>query len=223
MRNCKNDACRCCVDRPASLAIPREILPDNETRQSTPRKPRRLAAAAARRHRDGSRSSSMSTARCSTSPRVRMRCSSMPRCARCCALYAIVSVAHLLRSAADPCAMSMHCSDLGDWCSRRTARRGSCARWTGNFSRPPRTHRLQSARTRAAELAAAIPGVLVEDKGAAIALHYRAVPQAEVGRAPRSGRDARTRRPDRLRFMHGEVCDRAQARARGQGHARSPR
>jgi trehalose 6-phosphate phosphatase len=40
--------------------------------------------------------------------------------------------------------------------------------------------RLDAARTRALEIAAAIPGLLVEDKGAAIALHYRAVPDAEI-------------------------------------------
>ncbi|HKE46617.1 MAG TPA: trehalose-phosphatase [Rhodanobacteraceae bacterium] len=39
---------------------------------------------------------------------------------------------------------------------------------------------LYAARRRAAEIAQAIPGVLVEDKGAAIALHYRAVPDAEL-------------------------------------------
>jgi trehalose 6-phosphate phosphatase len=38
---------------------------------------------------------------------------------------------------------------------------------------------LDVVRTRAAEVAAAIPGLLVEDKGAAIALHYRLVPEAE--------------------------------------------
>lgn len=40
--------------------------------------------------------------------------------------------------------------------------------------------RLAPVRTRALEIAAAIPGLLVEDKGAAIALHYRAVPDAEI-------------------------------------------
>jgi trehalose 6-phosphate phosphatase len=39
---------------------------------------------------------------------------------------------------------------------------------------------LGSARVRAAEIAVAIPGLLIEDKGAAIALHYRAVPDAEL-------------------------------------------
>ena len=40
--------------------------------------------------------------------------------------------------------------------------------------------RLDPVRVRASAAAAAIPGLLVEDKGAAIALHYRAVPEAEI-------------------------------------------
>jgi trehalose 6-phosphate phosphatase len=39
---------------------------------------------------------------------------------------------------------------------------------------------LDAARTRAVEAAAAMPGMFVEDKGAAIALHYRAVPDSEI-------------------------------------------
>lgn len=39
---------------------------------------------------------------------------------------------------------------------------------------------LETVRLRAGEIAAAIPGLLVEDKGAAIALHYRALPDAEL-------------------------------------------
>ncbi len=39
---------------------------------------------------------------------------------------------------------------------------------------------LAAARTRAVEAAAGHPGVLVEDKGAAIALHYREAPDAEL-------------------------------------------
>ena len=39
---------------------------------------------------------------------------------------------------------------------------------------------LIAVRAKADELGAAIPGLLVEDKGAAIALHYRAVPDAEL-------------------------------------------
>jgi trehalose 6-phosphate phosphatase len=40
--------------------------------------------------------------------------------------------------------------------------------------------RLDAARARAIEAAAAIPGMLVEDKRDAIALHYRAAPSAEA-------------------------------------------
>jgi trehalose 6-phosphate phosphatase len=47
------------------------------------------------------------------------------------------------------------------------------------LARAVRDPALAPARERAVEIAAAIPGVLVEDKGGAIALHYRAVPDAE--------------------------------------------
>jgi trehalose 6-phosphate phosphatase len=39
---------------------------------------------------------------------------------------------------------------------------------------------LDAARARASEVAAAHAGVIIEDKGAAIALHYRAAPEAEI-------------------------------------------
>jgi trehalose 6-phosphate phosphatase len=39
---------------------------------------------------------------------------------------------------------------------------------------------IEAARTRAIEAAATISGLLIEDKGAAIALHYRAVPDSEM-------------------------------------------
>ena len=48
------------------------------------------------------------------------------------------------------------------------------------LARPALHAGLDAARTCALEAAAAIPGVLVEDKGAAIALHYREVPDAEM-------------------------------------------
>ena len=48
------------------------------------------------------------------------------------------------------------------------------------LARPVLHAGLEAARIRAVEAIAAIPGVLVEDKGAAIALHYRAVPDAEM-------------------------------------------
>jgi trehalose 6-phosphate phosphatase len=50
----------------------------------------------------------------------------------------------------------------------------------GQLLATPANAQLQRARARATELAAAIPGILVEDKGAAIALHYRAAPQVEA-------------------------------------------
>jgi len=48
------------------------------------------------------------------------------------------------------------------------------------LAQPVPNPRLDPVRVRAAEIAAAIPGVLVEDKGGAIALHYRLVPDAEA-------------------------------------------
>ena len=48
------------------------------------------------------------------------------------------------------------------------------------LAQPVPNPRLDPVRARALEIAAAIPGVLVEDKGGAIALHYRTVPQAET-------------------------------------------
>lgn len=51
----------------------------------------------------------------------------------------------------------------------------------GNALAKPASHAgLEAARIRAVDATAAIPGMLVEDKGAAIALHYRAVPDAEM-------------------------------------------
>jgi trehalose 6-phosphate phosphatase len=47
------------------------------------------------------------------------------------------------------------------------------------LAEPAPNPRLDPVRVRAIEIASAIPGVLVEDKGGAIALHYRAVPAAE--------------------------------------------
>lgn len=43
----------------------------------------------------------------------------------------------------------------------------------------PGRHRLDEARLRLLYLAARTPGILLEDKGAAIAVHYRAAPEAE--------------------------------------------
>lgn len=43
----------------------------------------------------------------------------------------------------------------------------------------PARHRLDEARLRLLYLAARTPGVLLEDKGIAIAVHYRAAPEAE--------------------------------------------
>ena len=48
------------------------------------------------------------------------------------------------------------------------------------LAQPVPNPRLDRARAHAIEIAAAIPGVLVEDKGGAIALHYREVPDAET-------------------------------------------
>src|SRR5690242_2158912 len=47
------------------------------------------------------------------------------------------------------------------------------------LAQPVPNPRLDPVRKRAVEIAAAMPGVLVEDKGGAIALHYRTVPEAE--------------------------------------------
>ncbi len=59
---------------------------------------------------------------------------------------------------------------------------GAELRGPGGHSTPEqrRNPELDGARTRAVEVAAAHPGVIVEDKGAAIALHYRAAPAAEI-------------------------------------------
>jgi trehalose 6-phosphate phosphatase len=63
---------------------------------------------------------------------------------------------------------------------------------------------LDAARSRAVEAAAAIPGVLVEDKGGAIALHYRAAPDAEldVRRAASEMLDAAG---DGYELLHGKL------------------
>jgi trehalose 6-phosphate phosphatase len=47
------------------------------------------------------------------------------------------------------------------------------------LAQPVPDPRLDPVRARAVEIAAALPGVLVEDKGGAIALHYRTAPDAE--------------------------------------------
>jgi trehalose 6-phosphate phosphatase len=63
---------------------------------------------------------------------------------------------------------------------------------------------LDAARRRAVEAAAAIPGLLVEDKGGAIALHYRAAPDAEldVRRAATAMLDAAG---DGYELLHGKL------------------
>ncbi len=63
---------------------------------------------------------------------------------------------------------------------------------------------LDAARRRAVAAAAAIPGVLVEDKGGAIALHYRAAPDAEldVRRAAIAMLDAAG---DGYELLHGKL------------------
>jgi len=63
---------------------------------------------------------------------------------------------------------------------------------------------LAAARTRAVEAAASIAGVLVEDKGGAIALHYRAAPDAEldVRRAAVAMLDAAG---DGYELLHGKL------------------
>jgi trehalose 6-phosphate phosphatase len=50
---------------------------------------------------------------------------------------------------------------------------------TGHVSAAPKTS-LAAARGRAHDLAATIPGVLLEDKDVALALHYRSAPEAEA-------------------------------------------
>lgn len=63
---------------------------------------------------------------------------------------------------------------------------------------------LDAARKRAVEAAASIAGVLVEDKGGAIALHYRAAPDAEldVRRAAIAMLDAAG---DGYELLHGKL------------------
>ncbi len=54
------------------------------------------------------------------------------------------------------------------------------------------------------DFAAANPGVLLEDKGRALALHYRGAPQLEA-RARRLVEDLTAERADRLRVLHGRM------------------
>lgn len=76
------------------------------------------------------------------------------------------------------------------------------------------TELLKSAREELAAFAAARPGVLLEDKGVSLALHFRQAP--DQGEACLAAMEAVLRRGDGLMLQHGKMV----AELRGAGHTK---